>query len=113
MIITRQKKLLFIKKAYYDKETGCLIWGASLDSSGYPQATIGRGNLVRVHRVLLERKLGIILNSDEFANHHCNNRQCISTADGHVYKGNKSQNTSDSVDRGTFNYPHSWKKRII
>lgn len=102
-------KRRLIRHAIYDKITGCLISLYSRDSRGYPQAMLhGRnkgthGAPSRIHRALLELKLGRKLDINEFAIHKCNNRRCISTAVKHVVKGDKSENTLDAIERGSHN----------
>lgn len=97
-----EEKLKLIKQAVYNKQTRCLEWIASVDTDGYPHARIF-SRVKRVHRWLLELKLNRAFWNDEFANHKCDNKRCISTAKEHVYLGDRSQNTKDSITRGTHN----------
>lgn len=93
-------KRKLIKHAVYNSITGCLISLYSRNRGGYPQIKT-QNQMKRIHRVLLELKLGRQLNNDEFAIHKCNNRRCISTAIEHVVKGDRSENVRDAIERGS------------
>jgi hypothetical protein len=93
-------KRKLIRHAVYNSITGCLNSLYFRNRGGYPQINL-EGKTRRIHRVLLELKLGRKLNDDEFAIHKCNNRQCISTAIEHVVKGDRSENVRDAIERGS------------
>lgn len=98
MVISNYHKFRLINRADYNRDTGCLEWNGSIGSHGYPRTTViinGAKTEGKIHRLLLAKKLGRELYSDEYACHRCNNKTCISTAIDHIYLGNAYSNWFD------------------
>ncbi len=64
-----------------------------------------RGNVVRLHRKMLEIKLGRLLEKTIQACHECDNPPCINP--DHVFEGTNTQNQRDMVAKGR----HTKQKR--
>ena len=77
----------------------CLISHRSTNasSSGYAKAWLG-GRVKRVHRVVLEHKLGRSLTPQEEARHTCHRRNCINPQ--HLIPGTHVDNMKDMVIAG-------------
>lgn len=75
---------------------GCWPW-TSYHQGGYP-ALFYLGKNVRVHRLVLERKLGRALGPDEQACHTCDNPSCC-RAD-HLFEGTSADNQADKARKG-------------
>lgn len=69
---------------------------------GYGYITFRRRNF-RVHRVVLEQKLGRPLAEGMYALHTCDNPPCVNTE--HLYEGDQKRNLSDAKERGRLNPP--------
>lgn len=79
---------------------GCIEVPAAKDKDGYPLVWIGgrkpTGKMVRLGRLVLERKLGRALQA--FALHTCDNPACVNAA--HLYDGTQKENRLDCARRG-------------
>lgn len=73
-------------------DNGCLITKAALTGAGYGAVTL-RGQLVALHRLSLETRLGRSLQKGEQANHTCHRRACINP--DHLYAGTQQDNIRD------------------
>ena len=75
----------------------CMIAASKLLPSGYSRVHIN-GKAKRLHRVVLEEKIGRKLLPGEQANHLCNNPACINP--DHLYVGSHQDNMNDKVRAG-------------
>lgn len=86
-------------------ENGCWIWQRQCHpfrnmrpgQRGYPGASY-RGKGIRVHRKMLEVKLGRILPPSIYACHTCDQHSCCNP--DHVFAGTCSENMLDAVRKG-------------
>lgn len=79
------------------RDGDCLISHRPQHATGYVYATIG-GTQVRIHRAVLEDKIGRPLQRPEMALHTCHRRNCINP--DHLYVGDHNQNMRDKVEAG-------------
>jgi len=84
----------------YDLDTDeCIVWNGTLNGAGYPYLhTYKRSILVTRLVLLLDGRL-VSLDDERLACHTCNNPRCINKR--HLYAGNKSSNSFDTVKAGT------------
>lgn len=86
-------------------ENGCLIWTGSLTDRGYPQMH-WEGRNRKVHRLVLERKLGRPIQPGLGALHCCPNKhntRCLEPT--HLYEGNQRDNVRDAKKQKTHSDP--------
>lgn len=74
---------------------GCREWGGKRSTKGYGLIKIG-GRWVRVHRLVLEAKVGPL--GELQACHRCDNPPCCN--EEHLYAGTATDNVRDMVRRG-------------
>ena len=89
-----------------DRSGVCHVWTGAVTGPGYPEITID-GQMHRVHRLVLERKLGRPIAPGLVARHMCEGlyaagdtsyRRCINPS--HLEEGTRKQNAQDRVDAG-------------
>lgn len=87
----------------------CWPWTHRLDQDGYgTQKRSGRQ--IRVHRWVLEQKLGRPLGEGEVTRHTCDNPPCCNPA--HLLPGTPADNVRDMVERGrTVSGDSHWARR--
>ena len=79
------------------REGDCLISPRGTCSGGYAELNVN-GRPQRIPRLMLERKLGRKLKSDEHTRHSCHRRRCINP--DHLSPGSAWDNTQDKVKAG-------------
>jgi len=77
-------------------ENGCWIWQGPVAPNGYGYCGYG-GQNVKVHRRMLEVKLGRRFARLEYACHTCDVRRCVNPE--HLWLGTSKQNSFDSVSK--------------
>jgi hypothetical protein len=75
----------------------CWVWTGARIGFGYGQMSLS-GKSARVHRLMLERKLGRRLVSGECALHHCDNPSCVNPE--HLFPGTLQDNARDKCAKG-------------
>lgn len=101
-LTTEQERRLWMK-VVGDVATGCLLWTGSLTASGgYAQFSLNR-RPVRVHRLMLEMKLGRSLHPGMCSLHTCDTPKCIRQE--HLFEGTRRDNTHDMIAKGRGRYP--------
>lgn len=83
-------------------ESGCLEWPFNRSPRGYGKMRVGYRH-VRVHRVVLERKIGRPLLDGECALHRCDNPPCFEPE--HLFVGTQKENVADCISKGRFSNP--------
>jgi hypothetical protein len=78
-------------------EQGCRSWPHTLDRDGYPLQHID-GKQWRLHRWILERKLGRSILPDHMSLHTCDNPSCVE--ESHLFEGTHSDNMKDMCKKG-------------
>jgi len=86
----------------------CWEWRGGKHEKGYALLHV-RPRMVKVHRVMLELRLGEDLD-ERFALHHCDNPPCINPE--HLYPGDARRNIGDAIDRGRFDPSAASRKAI-
>lgn len=75
----------------------CWPWTATLHRTGYGQISLGRGNILKAHRVAWELTYGEIP-PGLFILHRCDNPPCCNPA--HLVPGTCADNAADMVAKG-------------
>lgn len=84
-----------------NEKTGCIEWIGYRDVYGYAVGGYRREGVQKnrkIHRLVLERKLGRALRPDEWALHTCDVRNCVNP--DHLYPGDAQANNEDMHRRG-------------
>lgn len=82
----------------WTREAGeCREWSRSRNKDGYGELH-ARGRTRRVHRVMLELKLGRKLAAGECVRHTCDNPPCVNP--DHLVVGTQRDNVQDAIARG-------------
>lgn len=91
-----------------NNKTGCLEWQLSLYDDGYGQAK-WNGKQQPAHRIVWMIANNVILKSDEYVCHTCDNRKCIKLE--HLFLGNALINSIDMINkgRGVYHYGEDHK----
>jgi hypothetical protein len=84
--------------AEVDPETGCWVW-TGYTKRGYPVHRSPKVGAVRVHRLVLEAKLGHELGVNQ-AHHACANRACINP--DHLQSATQAENTAEMLQRRAY-----------
>lgn len=88
-----------------DPKTKCKNWNGHLNWCGYGQFRNGNGPLIRVHRIIMERKLGRKLSRKEHVLHKCDNPSCGN--DRHLFIGSQFVNMKDMRNKKR-GYKDNW-----
>lgn len=80
---------------------GCWEWVRGRHNLGYGVVCRGKEAL-KVHRIVLEVKLGRSLSSQEYACHKCDNPPCANP--DHLFMGSPKDNYDDSKRKGRARY---------
>lgn len=102
----------FDSKWEVDEKSGCHLWTAGLDGTGYGAFGIkadGRWKRVKASRWSLERALGRPIRPGLFALHRCDTPACVN--EEHLYEGTQRRNLADAVERHRL-HPHNAAKRF-
>jgi hypothetical protein len=85
---------------------GCRVYPGVTGWGGYWVVRIHRKDF-KVHRLILERKLGRPIKPGWFALHTCDNPPCVN--EDHLYEGTYKDNMRDKVERNleSWNYPRT------
>lgn len=75
----------------------CLLWTGSKNSDGYGHIRFS-GKLLKVHRLVLARKIGRELAPGEMACHHCDTPSCVEPT--HLFAGDNAANIRDALAKG-------------
>jgi hypothetical protein len=84
----------FNEKYTIDKKTGCWLWTACLEKSGYAHFTDINGKPCRAHRFSYEYFIGPLDKNLEIC-HNCHNKSCVNP--DHLRQDTKSSNTMDKL----------------
>ena len=90
----------FLAKVHHEPNSGCWLWGASLDGKGYGQFQMGTKNkqkLVRAHRVSWELEREPIPDGLHVL-HKCDIRPCVNP--DHLFLGTQKDNLVDMAQKG-------------
>ncbi len=95
----------FMNKWTEDTSTGCWVWAATLNNSGYGQIKVHFSKLsserqhVLAHRVSWQLFRGKIPKGI-FVLHKCDNPKCVNP--DHLFLGRPKDNIRDCIDKGKF-----------
>lgn len=78
-------------------EGDCLVWTGWRDADGYGRLWASDDHYARLHRTVLEWKIGRLLEEGECALHHCDNPPCVKPA--HLFVGTVADNNSDKMSK--------------
>lgn len=96
------KVIYRVANRLYSTESGCIEIDGRANADGYVQISVGdRENQrkVNAHRWALQLAMGgVILPTEVFACHHCDNPRCIRPT--HLFPGNHDDNMADMVAKG-------------
>lgn len=88
------------------REGPCLIYLGGTDKDGYPKTTTSVKGVrvdLRLHRVVLEYKMGRRLPVGRLACHRCDRASCLEPS--HLFSGNAATNMQDKVKKGRHRAP--------
>lgn len=88
-----------------EPNSGCWIWEGATQK-GYACVMIRPKGIFRVHRLVLEEKLGRPIQPGFHSLHNCDVKPCINP--DHLYEGTHAQNMQDSWDRKTDRPNPTW-----
>lgn len=90
-----ERQLTNINKKIVTDASGCMLWSGYINEEGY-----GLYSAVRVHRLMLERRLGRPIAEGMLACHTCTkHRNCVNAE--HLYEGSACDNMRDMKLQGT------------
>ncbi|MES2360004.1 MAG: HNH endonuclease signature motif containing protein [Gemmatimonadota bacterium] len=90
--------------------TGCLLWTASVRTTGYGQVR-WRGKTTSAHRVAYEIVHGSPVPNGKVLCHTCDQRLCVNT--DHLFVGTQADNLIDCVRKGRLRPHNRLKDRCI
>lgn len=76
---------------------GCWIWTGHVSHKGYGQ-TSWDGTNVFIHRKMYEFTHGVLLVTEQFVCHSCDERRCWNP--GHLFLGDAGANNNDCAEKG-------------
>lgn len=97
----------FWAKVYPEPNTGCWLWGASHNGSGYGEFVLGVGRKRYAHRLMCATAHGAPPADKKFALHSCDVGSCVNPQ--HLRWGTNKENTADMLKRGRHVTP--WRKQ--
>lgn len=80
----------------------CLVWTGQAAHSGHGRIVADRKQF-GTHRIVLEAKLGRLLDAQEHARHRCDVPRCVNPE--HLEPGSCAENVGDKVSRGRHRRP--------
>lgn len=94
----------FLTKFLPEPNTGCWLWTAAVDGSGYGIFNLGtrKQGKARAHRIAFELFVGPVP-KDKQVCHKCDVRSCVNP--DHLFVGTSQDNRLDCVSKGR-NYRH-------
>lgn len=100
----------FNDKIHPEPNSGCWLWGASIDKHGYGRLTIGKTAYL-AHRLSFCIATGEMPKPYELICHSCDNRPCVNPS--HLFIGSPSDNMRDAVAKGRLTNRGSNNNRSI
>jgi hypothetical protein len=92
----------FYEKTIPEPNTGCLLWTASRNGSGYGTFALAWRRTAMAHRFAWELERGPVPPDLEVC-HHCDTPACVNTS--HLFVGTTSENKKDQVRKGRWKNP--------
>jgi hypothetical protein len=88
---------IIARRGFVTTESGCVEYQGYRNENGYGQVRVGRGPLLRVHRLLYEEEHGPIPEG-HVVRHACDNPPCCNL--DHLVLGTQTDNMADMNQRG-------------
>jgi len=110
--MTRDELYEWVIQQLVVTETGCMEWHKQKDKDGYGRVKY-MGQHMRVHRFVLEMKLGKLLDTNVVTRHVCNNPPCSNP--DHLLEGSAHDNVLDKVISGRCIGPRGelqWRSKL-
>lgn len=91
----------FFRYAMPEPMSGCWLWTAAVDKSGYGEIAVGRRSKRATHVSLLLH--GVDIPPGMCALHRCDNRVCVNP--DHLFVGTRLDNARDMIAKGRGRWP--------